>query len=149
MLFSMKFSLACRSKSWFSAVCQSVCQCVQGLLLVGLKRLVRSGPGWYHSTRPSAGTTMAMVPGRSAARGTCHVPPREPLQKFVVTATGQTAGGTGVPLTGCMPPTVNLDPLGVASPRGARCTCKRRVSFLTGDPLSSGNGELETPKLAH
>ena len=151
MLFSMKFSLVGRSKKVGSRlfVCQSVCLCVQGLLLVEPKRLVRSGPGWYRSTRASSGTTMVMVPGRPAARGTCHVPPREPLQKFVVRATGQTAGGSGVPLTGCMPSTVNLDPLGVSSPRGARCTCQRRTTFLARDPLSSGNGELETPKLAY
>jgi len=148
MLFSMKFPLACRSKK-LGFGCLSVCVCVQGLLLLEPKRLVGSGQGWYRSMQRSAGTTMVMVPGRSAPRGTCHVAPREPLQKFVVRATGQTAGGTGVPLTGYMPPTVNLDPLGFPSPRGARCTCQRRITFLTWDPLISGNGELETPKLAH
>ena len=92
---------------------------------------------------------MVMVSGRSAARGTCHVPPREPLHKFVVRATGQTAESTGVPLAAYIPPTVNLDPLGVPSPRGACCTCQMRKTFLARDPLSSGNGEVATPKLAH
>ena len=43
--------------------------------------MVRSGPGRHHSMRRNAGTTMAPVPGRHVARDTCHVPPREPLQK--------------------------------------------------------------------
>ena len=39
---------------------------------------------------------MAPVPGRSAARGTWHVPQREGLQKVVDAPTGQT-GGTADP----------------------------------------------------
>ena len=43
-----------------------------------------------------------MVPilGRSAARGTWHVQPREGLQKDVDAPTGQTGGATNVKLTG-------------------------------------------------
>ena len=39
---------------------------------------------------------MAPVPGRPAARGTWHVPPREGLQKVVDAPTGRT-GGTADP----------------------------------------------------
>ena len=39
---------------------------------------------------------MATVPGRTATRGTWHVPPREGLQKFVDPPTGRT-GGTADP----------------------------------------------------
>ena len=42
------------------------------------------GPIWTRQTpkmRQSAGTTMAFVTWRHEPRGTCHVPPREPLAK--------------------------------------------------------------------
>ena len=43
---------------------------------------------------------MAPVPGRPAARGTWHVPPREGLQKVVDAPTGQTGGANVFKLTG-------------------------------------------------
>ena len=43
---------------------------------------------------------MAPVPGRPAARGTWHVPPRESLQKVVDAPTGQTDGTTKPILAG-------------------------------------------------
>ena len=44
------------------------------------------GPIWtdkHQKMRQSAGTTMAFVTWRHVARGTCHVPPREPLAKSI------------------------------------------------------------------
>ena len=60
--------------------------------------------------RRSAGTTMAPLPGRTAARGTWHVPPREGLQKFIHAPTGQTGGAKVLKLTGhtCTTPTFVL-----------------------------------------
>ena len=59
----------------------SVCVCVQAFPGIAPERLVRSGPGWHRWTPRNAGTTMVPVGGRSAARGSWHVPPRESLQK--------------------------------------------------------------------
>ena len=42
---------------------------------------VRSGRDKHQKMRQSAGTTMALVTWRHVPRGTCHVPPREPLAK--------------------------------------------------------------------
>ena len=60
-------------------VCQSVSQSVQGLLWIAAERMVRSGRDKHQKMRQSAGTTMAFVTWRHVPRGTCHVPPREPL----------------------------------------------------------------------
>ena len=54
---------------------------VQGLSLIAPDRRSRSGPDKHRSMRQSAGTTMSLVTWRHVARGTCHVPPREPLAK--------------------------------------------------------------------
>ena len=54
---------------------------VQGLLWITPERTVRSGRDKHQKMRPSAGTTMAFVTWRHVPRGTCHVPPREPLAK--------------------------------------------------------------------
>ena len=62
-------------------VSQSVCLSVQGLSLIAPERLGRSGRNKHHKMRQSAGTTMAFVTWRHVPRGTCHVPPREPLAK--------------------------------------------------------------------
>ena len=62
-------------------VCQSVCQSVQGLSLITPERKVGSGRDKHQKMRQSAGTTMAFVTWRHVPRGTCHVPPREPLAK--------------------------------------------------------------------
>ena len=63
------------------SVSQSVCQSVQGLLLIAAERTVRFGRDKHQKMRQSAGTTMAFVTWRHVPRGTCHVPPREPLAK--------------------------------------------------------------------
>ena len=62
-------------------VCQYVGVSVQGLLLIAPERTVRSGRNKHQKMRQSAGTTMAFVTWRHVPRGTCHVPPREPLAK--------------------------------------------------------------------
>ena len=62
-------------------VSQSVCLSVQGLSLIDPERLGRSGRNKHQKMRQSAGTTMAFVTWRHVPRGTCHVPPREPLAK--------------------------------------------------------------------
>ena len=48
----------------------------------------------------SAGTTIAPIRGRPAARDTWHVPLREGLQKVVDAPTGQTEGTTKLKLAG-------------------------------------------------
>ena len=62
-------------------VSQCVCQSVQGLSWIAPERTVRSGRDKHQKMRQSAGTTMAFVTWRHVPRGTCHVPPREPLAK--------------------------------------------------------------------
>ena len=62
-------------------VCQSVSVSVQGLSLITPERKVGSGRDKHQKMRQSAGTTMAFVTWRHVPRGTCHVPPREPLAK--------------------------------------------------------------------
>ena len=62
-------------------VCVSVCQSVQGLSWITPERTVRFGRDKHQKMRRSAGTTMAFVTWRHVPRGTCHVPPREPLAK--------------------------------------------------------------------
>ena len=58
-----------------------VCLFVQGLSLIAAERKVGSGRDKHQQMRQSAGTTMAFVTWRHVPRGTCHVPPREPLAK--------------------------------------------------------------------
>ena len=62
-------------------VSQYVCQSVQGLSWITPERTVRFGRDKHQKMRQSAGTTMAFVTWRHVPRGTCHVPPREPLAK--------------------------------------------------------------------
>ena len=62
-------------------VCLCVCEFVQGPSLIAPDRRGRSGPDKHHPMRQSAGTTMALVTWRHVPRGSCHVPPREPLAK--------------------------------------------------------------------
>ena len=54
---------------------------VQGLSWITPERTVRFGRDKHQKMRQSAGTTMAFVTWRHVPRGTCHVPPREPLAK--------------------------------------------------------------------
>ena len=69
------------SKLTLAGSCLCVCLFVQGLSLIAPDRRSRSGRDRHHSMRQSAGTTMALVTWRHVARGTCHVPLREPLAK--------------------------------------------------------------------
>ena len=64
-----------------AGACLSVSLCVQGLLLIAAERTVRFVRDKHQKMRQSAGTTMAFVTWRHVPRGTCHVPPREPLAK--------------------------------------------------------------------
>ena len=64
-----------------TAVCGWVGMSVQGLSWITPERTVRFGRDKYQKMRQSAGTTMAFVTWRHVPRGTCHVPPREPLAK--------------------------------------------------------------------
>ena len=128
-------------------VCVSVCLCVQAFRHVAPKRVNRSGRGWYRSMHRSAGTMMVPVAGRSVPRATWR---RANLcTKFVVRATGQTAGDPGVPSAGHVTPTVNHDPLWFPSQKGARRTCEGQKIFLARGPPVQGNVELATPNLAH
>ena len=61
-------------------VCQSVSVSVCPRTFVNsAERTVRFGRDKHQKMRQSAGTTMAFVTWRHVPRGTCHVPPREPL----------------------------------------------------------------------
>ena len=69
------------SKFTLAQCCLCVCLYVQGLWLIAPDRRSRSWWDKHHSMRQGAGTTMALVTWRHVPRGTCHVPPREPLAK--------------------------------------------------------------------
>ena len=71
----------CNSAGACLSVCMYVGVSVQGLLLIAPERTVRFGRDKHQKMRQSAGTTMAFVTWRHVPRGTCHVPPREPLAK--------------------------------------------------------------------
>ena len=92
---------------------------------------------------------MAPVPGRLAARGTWHVPPREGLQKVVDAPTGQMGGNTKPRLAGHTYTTPTCVLLWLPFLWGAGCTRQGRKTFLTWDPLVSGNFELGTPNSVH
>ena len=64
-----------------AGACLCVSQSVQGLSWITPERKVGSGRDKHQKMRRSAGTTMAFVTWRHVPRGTCHVPPREPLAK--------------------------------------------------------------------
>ena len=87
---------------------------------------------------------MAPVSGRTAARGTWHVPPREGLQKDVDAPTGQTGGTADPKLAGHTYTTPICVLLGLPFLCGACCTRLRRKAFLTWDPPVQGNFELGT-----
>ena len=128
--------------SWPDCVCGSVSQSVsqsvsvsvQAFSLIACERLVRSGPGYHRSTHRFAGTTMAPIPGRPAARGTWHVPPLEGLQKVVDAPTGQTEGTTKLKLAGHTHTTPICVLLWFPVMWGADCTRQGRKTFLTWGP---------------
>ena len=113
---------------------QSVSQSVEAFSVIASERLDRSGPGYHRSTHRSAGTTMAPVPGRTAARGTWHVPPREGLQKDVDAPTGQTRRTADPKLTGHTYTAQTCVLLWLPFLCGAGCTRQRRKTFLTWGP---------------
>ena len=107
-------------RNWhWSDGCLSVCPCVQGLSLIAPDRRSRSGRDKHHSMRQSAGTTMALVTWRHVPRGTCHVPPREPLAKQHELDTF---------FEGTVAETWNLQ---------GRCTLVRRMCHVSDDPVGS------------
>ena len=61
--------------------CLCVSVSVQAFSLIAPDRRSRSGRDKHHPMRQSAGTTMTLVTWHQVPRGTCHVPPREPLAK--------------------------------------------------------------------
>ena len=100
-------------------VCMYVCLSVQGLSLIAPDRRSRSGPDKHLSMRQSAGTTMSLVTWRHVPRGTCHVPPREPLQKQHELDTF---------FEGTVAETWNLQ---------GRCTLVWRMCHVSDDPVGS------------
>ena len=92
---------------------------------------------------------MAPVPGRTAARGTWHVPPREGLQKVVDAPTGQTGGTADPKLAGHTYTIPTCVLLWLPVVWGAGCTRQRRKTFLTWGPPILGNFELGTPNSVH
>ena len=130
-------------------MCQSVSQSVQAFSLIASERPVRPGPECHRSTHRSAGTTMAPVPGRTAARGTWHVPPREGLQKCLRAPTGQTEGTTKPRLAGHTYTTPTCVLLWLLVVWGAGCTRQGRKTFLAWGSSVQGNFELGTPYSVH
>ena len=100
-------------------VCEYVCEFVQGLSWIAPDRRSRSGPDKHHPMRQSAGTTMALVTWRHVPRGTCHVPPREPLAKQHELDTF---------FEGVVAETQNLQ---------GRCTLVGRMCHVSDDPVGS------------
>ena len=76
-----RFPLGRVPESKCRPACLSVSMSVQRLSLITPERMVGSGRDKHQKMRQSAGTTMAFVTWRHVPRGTCHVPPREPLAK--------------------------------------------------------------------
>ena len=130
-------------------MCQSVSVSVQAFSLIASERPVRSGPGCQRSMHRTAGTTMAPIRGRPAARGTWHVPPREGLQKVVDAPTGRTGGTADPKLAGHTYTTPICVLLWLPVVWGAGCTRQRRKTFLTWGPPVLGNFELGTPNSVH
>ena len=97
----------------------------------------------------TAGTTMAPIRGRPAARGTWHVPPREGLQKVVDAPTGQTGGTADPKLAGHTYTTPPCVLLWLPVVWGAGCTRQSRKTFLTWGLPFLGNFELGTPNSVH
>ena len=82
----------------------------------------------------TAGTTIAPIRGRPAARDTWHVPPREGLQKVVDAPTGQTEGTTKLKLAGHTYTTPICVLLWLTVMCGADCTRQGRKKMLTWGP---------------
>ena len=121
-------------------VCVCVCVCVQAFPGIAPDRLVRSGPGWHGWTRRKAGTTMVPVGGRSAARGSWHVPPRESLQKKFARTYRSNGGHRRSQTRRSHVNHPNLSAFGVAVPEGSRLHALVEESFF--DVGSSGSGKL-------
>ena len=100
-------------------VCLCVCPFVQGLSLIAPDRRSRSGRDKHQKMRQSAGTTMALVTWHHVPRGTCHVPPREPLSKQHELDTF---------FEGTVAETQNLQ---------GRCTLVWRMCHVSDDPVGS------------
>ena len=77
---------------------------------------------------------MAPVPGRTAARGTWHVPPRGDLQKDVDAPTGQTGDTADPKLAGHTYTTPTCVLLWWPVVWDAGCTRQGRKTFLTWGP---------------
>ena len=131
------------------SVSQSVSQSVQAFSLIASERLDRSGPGHHRSTHRSAGTTMAPIRGRPAARDTWHVPPREGLQKCMRAPGGQTEGANVFKHTGHTYTTLTCVLLWLPFLCGTGCTRQGRKTFLTWGPPVKENFELGTPNSVH
>ena len=71
---------------------------------IAAERMVGSGRDQAHSMRQSTGTTMACVTWRFVPRGTCHVPPREPLRKQSLGQNFRRGGRRDPKLAGYMRP---------------------------------------------
>ena len=71
---------------------------------IAAERMVGSGRDQAHSMRQSTGTTMACVTWRYVPRGTCHMPPREPLRKQALGQNFRRGGRRDPKLVGYMRP---------------------------------------------
>ena len=71
---------------------------------IAAERMVGSGRDQAHSMRQCTGTTMACVTWRYVPRGTCHVPPREPLRKQALGQNFRRGGRRDPKLAGYMRP---------------------------------------------
>ena len=71
---------------------------------IAAERMVGSGRDQAHSMRQSTSTTMACVTWRYVPRGTCHVPPREPLRKQALGKIFRMGGRRDPKLAGYMRP---------------------------------------------
>ena len=124
----------------FVSVCVCVCVCVQAFPGIAPERLVRSGPGWHRWTPRNAGTMMVPVGGRSAARGSWHVPPRESLQKKFARTYRSNGGHRRSQTRRSHVNHPNLSAFGVAVPEGRRLHALGEENFF--DVGSSGSGKL-------
>ena len=131
------------------SVSGSVSLCVQGLSSIAPERRSRSGRLRSQKMRQSAGTTMAMVTWRHVSRVTRHVPPREPFEKFSITAAVQTGGRRESKLSSQRGLGLTRVPWGRTAPGVQKCARRAHFCICAFCPLAPTPFELGSPNLAH
>ena len=89
---------------------------------------------------------MAAVTWRCVPPGTCHVLPREPVEKCCVRVAAQTVSGREPKLSGQKRLGLNCVSMGESAPRGQNCAPRGQFYFFSFLPSSSDTLEPRDPK---